>query len=161
MTNFPQWVETRDTSGCVTVLVTLAAIAAVVLVLHWLTPDASEWFRGDTPGGVWGSNSALRPRGRDVFAWLMSLLLCSAPVPTHLFPPPPPDPIRPGYRWYYGVYELQVVTVEGECVRFRCLSHPWHSWGGMDGFAKCNHQSRARVRAEAKLYGVPDNFFPR
>lgn len=81
-------------------------------------------------------------------AWLLSLCLVAAPVPRHLFPPEPPHPVRPGFRWYYQTYLLEATHVEGDRVRYRCLNRPAMRWGR-------NEQSRATCYAEAMTYGVP------
>lgn len=93
-------------------------------------------------------------------AVLVSLCLVAAPVPRHLFPLPPPDPVQPGFRWYYGQCELQVTHRDGPRVRFRCLNRPDQTWGGIDGYPGPNEQSRDRVWAEALQYGTPLYFPP-
>ena len=80
-------------------------------------------------------------------ALLVSLLLVSAPIPRHPVPSEL-DAIRPGWRWYYHCYLLEVTHTNGERVRYRCLNHPERCWGN-------NEQSRLTTWNEAIHYGVP------
>lgn len=88
---------------------------------------------------------------------LLGLLLCAAPVPKHLQPPPPQDEVKPGYRWYFQDEILVVHETDGDKVTFRNLSSG-RTWHNVDGFAGPNMQSRARVKLEAATYGVPPTY---
>lgn len=63
---------------------------------------------------------------------LLCGLVCSAggaaPVPKHLFPPPPPDPIRPGFKWWFCGWQCQVVRIDGGMLYYRCLNCPEKVW---------------------------------
>jgi hypothetical protein len=91
-----------------------------------------------------------------VFA-LPLLTVLSAPVPKGA-ERPKPDPIQPGYSWRFSGYVLMVVEVEGERVRYKCLNRPRQTWGGCDGYAGPNEQSKSRVREEEKTYRFHDSF---
>ena len=101
-----------------------------------------------------------------LFALLLALagiLACAAsvfgaPVPAHLMRPAP-DPIVPGYVWYFCGCELQVVAVDGENVTYRCRDDPDRTWPGLDGLGP-NQQSKATVRREVALYGAPGPWWP-
>ncbi len=85
-----------------------------------------------------------------VTAVLSLWLFCASPVPKP--PPPPPDPIVPGYRWVFAGYLLEVVSTDGEKVRYRCVNRPQKVYGGCDGYAGGNEQNRARVRDEESRF---------
>lgn len=91
-----------------------------------------------------------------VFA-LPLLTALSAPVPKGA-ERPKPDPIQPGYYWRFSGYVLVVVAVDGEKVTYRCCNRPKQSWGGCDGYAGPNEQSKERVREEEKTYRDCDSF---
>lgn len=93
-------------------------------------------------------------------AVLVSLCLVAAPVPRHLFPPPPPDPIRVGFRWYFQCYELEVVWAEGDSVRYRCVNVPGKLWRPCPDFPGLSEQTRQQTRDEAIRYGVPRVWHP-
>ena len=82
---------------------------------------------------------------------LLTLLLCGAPVPSHLFPPPCDD-VVPGYRWYYAGDVLRVTHEDGELVWFANDTRPSHGWNMGHGY---NVQTKATTAAEAKKYGRP------
>ncbi len=83
-----------------------------------------------------------------MFASAALALALGSPVPEHLMRPAP-DPVRPGYRWWYAGHELVVVAVEGDVVTFRDLTDPGMVWPALDGFREPSTQSRVRVRKEA------------
>ncbi len=85
-----------------------------------------------------------------MFTFLSLWLFCASPVPKP--PPPPADPIQPGYRWIFAGYLCEVVSTNGDCVRYRCVNRPQMCWGGCDGYAEALHQNRQRVRDEAERY---------
>lgn len=86
-------------------------------------------------------------------AFLLSLLLCAAPVPKHLLPPEPPDPIAPGYAWWFGSYHLQVVRVDGEQVFYRCLTCPAKTWTQSPCWTPgLSVQSKETTRSEARSH---------
>jgi hypothetical protein len=94
---------------------------------------------------------------------LLSLMLCGAPVPKHLFPEPPPDPIAPGFVWWFHGYRLQVVKVEGEVVTYRCTTCPEMTWTRSPcGTPGLSVQARETTRCEARAHtqhpepGLPD-----
>jgi hypothetical protein len=86
-----------------------------------------------------------------MFATLLSLTLCLAPVPKG---PPPvvPDPIVVGYQWNYSGYLLEVTAVDGDCIAYRCVNRPSQTWPGVDGWLDICRQSRARTRTETETY---------
>jgi hypothetical protein len=86
-----------------------------------------------------------------MFATLLSLTLCLAPVPKG---PPPvvPDPIVVGYQWNYSGYLLEVTATDGDCIAYRCLNRPSQLWPGLDGYIDICRQSRARTRTETETY---------
>lgn len=98
--------------------------------------------------------------------FLLSLLFCGSPVPRHLFPPEPPDPVRVGYRWWYHTWELQVVRVEGETVYYRCLNWPEKVFGGCEA-SGLSRQSKKTTRDESATHyqypavGLPDWIYER
>jgi hypothetical protein len=97
-------------------------------------------------------------------AYLLLPLLCAAPVPAHLAPPAPPgasavlpnNPTVPGFRWWYGECELEVVGTVPSAggppdVIYRCVSHPDRTWcGGCGG--GLSRQTLAQTWAEAGEY---------
>ncbi len=95
-----------------------------------------------------------------MLACLLSLFSIGAPIPTHLFPPSPPEPIRPGFTWWYCTYHLQAVKVEGEQVWYRCLNAPGMTWGRVDG-PGISVQTKETTRNEVKsYYQVPLRYKP-
>lgn len=82
---------------------------------------------------------------------LLTLFLCAAPVPRHLMREAEPDPIRPGFRWACSGNVYEVLTVDGDFVRYQCVSDPRVSHCPLDGATEHNQQSRWRTRVEAGL----------
>jgi len=85
-----------------------------------------------------------------VLAVSIALPAAAAPIPYHLFPPPPPDPIRPGFQWLFQLsgewYLLEVTRVDGDQITYRCVNRPM-PWSGV--------QSRATTWHEVLTYGQP------
>ena len=91
------------------------------------------------------------------FLLLAELTLCLAPVPKHLMPAPPGDPVQPGFTWWYledGVWHhLQVVRRDDDLVYFRSLNTT-KGWAMSGGW---NVQHVGMVRAEANRPQLPDD----
>lgn len=86
-----------------------------------------------------------------MLAGLLTLLLCRAPVPTHLMPPTAGD-VVPGYRWHFGTDVLRCDWVEGDLVGFVNETTPATHWRMCHGV---NVQTVAQTLAEAKNHGQP------
>lgn len=97
---------------------------------------------------------------------LLLPLVCAAPVPLHLMPVAPADPIVPGFRWCYPdggefgptLCELEVVRVEGDRVVFRCLNNParvWQAFPDSPPGANWSVQTRTTTLSEIQRFGVP------
>jgi hypothetical protein len=84
---------------------------------------------------------------------LLTLFLVAAPVPKHLMRPadPAPDPVAPGFRWAYSGNVYEVLTVDGDFVRYHCLNNPLAVHCPLDGAIEPNQQSRWRTKIEAGI----------
>ena len=90
-----------------------------------------------------------------ILAELMwGLLSIAAPVPKHLMPPAP-DPIQPGFVWWFGGDQYLVLWTDGQVVGYTCTTRPDLVHGGLDGCWCPNHQSRARTVREFLMSSGP------
>lgn len=78
--------------------------------------------------------------------FLLSMIVWTSPAAVSDLPS-----VVPGFRWNCGSAIYQVLTVDGDYVRYYCVSDPTLVHPPCDGATEKNQQSIARTLAEAGL----------